>query len=53
MVFLEKKVHLQLSNREILYLKKEGLVRGLCNMKHKSEQILVELLNSSKNTSKK
>jgi hypothetical protein len=51
---MDYKIHLQPANKERLYLPGSKLRRGLCNIEHKSENMLFELvkaLERSKNVS--
>jgi hypothetical protein len=53
-VLKDHKIHLQPANKERLYLQRSKLGRGLCNIEHKSENMLLELnkaLERSKNVS--
>lgn len=42
-ILIENKIHLQPANKERLYLPRKMLGRGLCNIEHKSEHMLLEL----------
>ena len=42
-ILIENKIHLQPANKERLYMSRENLGRGLCNIEHKSENMLLEL----------
>ena len=42
-VLMDYKVHLQPADKERLYLPRSQLGRGLCNIEHKSENMLLEL----------
>jgi hypothetical protein len=51
---MDYKIHLQPAKKERLYLPRSKLKRGLCNIEHKSENLLLELnkaLERSKNVS--
>ena len=51
-ILIEHKIHLQPANKERLYLPRELLGRGLTNIEHKSEHMLLQLrdtLEKSKN----
>ena len=50
-VLMDYKVHLQPANKERLYLPREKLGRGLCNIENKSEQMLLELNKSLERSS--
>ncbi|MGL5690654.1 MAG: hypothetical protein ACRDD8_07515, partial [Bacteroidales bacterium] len=53
-VLVEKGIHLQPSNTQRLYLNRDELGRGLCNVEQKSESMLLQLkktLDSTKNSS--
>ena len=53
-VLMDYKVHLQPASKERLYLPRAQLGRGLCNIEHKSEHMLLELnksLERSRNVS--
>jgi hypothetical protein len=53
-VLMDYKIPLQPANKERLYLPRSNLGRGLCNIEHKSENMLLELnkaLERSKNVS--
>jgi len=50
-VLMDYKVHLQPANKERLYLPREKLGRGLCNIEHKSEHMLLELNKSLERSS--
>ena len=45
-VLMDYKVHLQPANKERLYMPRSKLGRGLCNIEHKSEHMLLELNKS-------
>jgi hypothetical protein len=54
MILMEYKIHLQPANKERLYLPRAQLGRGLCNIEHRSEHMLLELnktLERSRNVS--
>ena len=42
-VLMDYKIHLQPANKKRLYLPRAQLGRGLCNIEHKSEHMLLEL----------
>ena len=50
-VLMDYKIHLQPANKERLYLPRAQLGRGLCNIEHKSEHMLLELNKSLERSS--
>lgn len=51
-VLMDYKVHLQPANKERLYMPRNQLGRGLCNIEHKSEHMLLELNKTLERSSK-
>ena len=47
-VLMDYKVHLQPANKDRLYLPRDQLGRGLCNIEHRSETMLLELNRNMK-----